>query len=178
MKIKLISFLFTTLIISCNLGNKKTNTDHKVEVIETTLSNEMPTNHINAWMDDCGFSFEFNGDTIWALGEHKIRYERLNDSLFEIFYPEKPMIIKDVRIENYEGSRYISFSNSGLGCCLHKTKNEIQFGADRLSFQKISDNSIKVFFPHKSFWKISRVSEREIYIYYEKNKIKYTEFKD
>lgn len=175
------TFILSIIIItSCNYNNetKKNSIIPKNEENKKLLSLEIPTNHINAWMDKCGFSFELNTDTMWAMGEHNIRYKRLNDSLFEVYYPENYRILDDIRIENYDGGRFISFSNSGLGCCVDKTKNEIYFGADRLFFKIINANTIKVFYPQKSIWKISRISEREIYIYNEKNKIKYTEFTD
>jgi len=118
----------STIIISCNY-DRESNKSSKVS--EKLLKTEvMPTNHINAWADRCGFSFEFSLDTIWALGVSNFRYKKLNDSLFEIYYPEKNQILKDVRKDNYESGRYISFSNSGLSCCIDKTKNEIYFGAD------------------------------------------------
>lgn len=178
MKKYFITILLVTIIVSCNQGSKKTNTNPNEGINKMALSQEMPTSHINAWRDGCGFSFELGNDTIWALGAHIIKYNRLNDSLFEIIYPKYPTVIKDVRIENYENSRKISFSNSGLACCLDKTKNEIYIGADRLKFERLSNNSIKIFYPQQSRWKISRVSDREIYIYNEKNKTKYNRFQD
>jgi len=138
----------STIIISCNY-DRESNKSSKVS--EKLLKTEvMPTNHINAWADRCGFSFEFSLDTIWALGVSNIRYKKLNDSLFEIYYPEKNQILKDVRKDNYESGRYISFSNSGLSCCIDKTKNEIYFGADWLKFQILNNSSIKVFYPKKT----------------------------
>ena len=167
-----------TTMLSCNSGSKKTNPSQDEGGNETHSLKDMPTNHINAWSDGCGFSFELLKDSMWALGIAFVKYERLNDSLFNITYPKNPMIIKDIRIDIYENSRFINFSNSGLGCCLDKNKNEIIFGADRLKFQKLSNNSIKIYFPQQSQWKISRVSEREIYINNERNRTKYTQFED
>jgi hypothetical protein len=157
MKKYFIKVLMITTMLSCNEANKKPNPTQDEVKNEKHSLQDMPTNHINAWTDGCGFSFELGND---------------------IIYPKQSLVIKDVKIDFYEKSRYISFSNSGLGCCLDKNKNEIYFGADLLKFEMMSNNSIKVFFPQKSFWKISRISDREIYIYNEKNKAKYTEFID
>jgi hypothetical protein len=178
MKKFFIKVLMITTILSCNEANNKTNATQDDVRNEIHSLQDMPTNHINAWSDGCGFSFELGNDSIWAFGDKYIKYERLNDSIFNIIYPNKPMVIKDAEIEFYEKSRYISFSNSGLTCCLDKNKNEIIFGADRLKFQKLSNNSIKVYFPLQSRWTISRVSDREIYIYNERNRTKYTQFED
>lgn len=177
MKKILIKILFITTITSCNIANEKKYQENEAEKDKHPLQN-MPTNNINAWSDECGFSFELHTNSIWAFGSEIIKYERLNDSIFNITYPENVTIIKDVKIESYENKRYISFSNSGLSCCLDQNKNEIIFGADRLKFQKIANNSIKIFFPKKSSWNISRISDREIYIYNKKNRVKYTEFND
>jgi len=177
MKKYFIKVLMITTMLSCNETNKKTNPTQDEVRNEKHSLQDMPTNHISAWSDGCGFSFELN-DSIWAFGDKYIKYERLNDSIFNIIYPKQPMVIKDVEITFYEKGRYISFSKSGLGCCLDQNKNEIIFGADRLKFQKLSNNSIKVSCPQQSQWKISRVSEREIYIYNDRNRTKYSEFKD
>jgi hypothetical protein len=176
MKKYFVKALLLTTIISCNVESDKINPPKNEIKQDISIVQNMPTNNISAWSDGCGFSFEFHNNSIWAMGVENIKYERLNDSIFNIIYPNKPMVINDVKIESNENSRYISFSNSGLTCCLDK--NEIIFGADRLKFQKLSNNSIKIFFPKKSTWKISRISDREIYISNEKNRIKYTEFND
>lgn len=165
-------------MLSCNEGSKKINQSQDEERNESHSLQEMPTNRINAWSDGCGFSFELGNDFIWALGDKYIKYERLNDTMFHIIYPKQPMVIKDIEIKFYNKSRFISFSNSGLTCCIDHEKNEIIFGADRLKFQKLSNNSIKVSFPQQSHWKISRVSEREIYIYNDRNRTKYSQFID
>ena len=176
MKKYFIKVLMITTMLSCNEANKKTNPTQDEVRNEKHSLQDMPTNHINAWSDGCGFSFELVNDSIWAFGDKYIKYERLNDSIFNIIYPKQPMVIKDVEIEFYEKSRYISFSKSGLTCCLDQNKNEIIFGADRLKFQKLSNNSIKVSCPQQSQWKISRVSEREIYIYNDRNRTKYSAY--
>ena len=168
-------FLITT-ILSCNEVSKKTEQTLNEDGNQTHSVQDMPTNHINAWSDGSGLSFELHNDSIWALGDEFIKYERLNDSIFNIIYPKNPMVLKDIKIEIYENSRYMIFSNSGLSC--HLDKNEIIFGADRLKFQKLSNNSVKVYYPQQSKWKISRVSNTEIYIYNEKNKTKYRQFLD
>jgi len=164
-----ITVSLITTILSCHEEIKKPDSKH----IEN-----MPTNHINAWSDGCGFSFELLHDSIYALSGTFIKYERLNDSLFNVIYPKYPMIVKDTRIDIYENNRFISFSNSGLTCCLDKNNNEIIFGADRLKFQKLSDNSVKIYYPEQSRWKISRVSDKEILIYNETNRTRYIEFRD
>jgi hypothetical protein len=148
-------------------------------VLGSTQENEgMPTNYINAWSDACNFSFELLNDNIYALGGNFIKYKRLNDSLFEVFYPKAALVLHDVSIEKYENNRYISFSNRMMGCCLEPNQNVIYFGPDRLKFQILSKRSIKVFCPKKSIWKISRISDSEIYIYNEWHKVKYSQFSD
>lgn len=148
-------------------------------VLGSTQENEgMPTNYINAWSDACNFSFELWNDTIYALGGNFIKYKRLNDSLFEVFYPKAALVLHDVSIEKYENNRYISFSNRMMGCCLEPNQNVIHFGPDRLKFLILSKRSVKVLFPKKSIWKISRVSDSEIYIYNDCNRVKYFEFLD
>jgi hypothetical protein len=148
-------------------------------VLGSTQENEgMPTNYINAWSDACNFSFELLNDNIYALGGNFIKYKRLNDSLFEVFYPKAALVLHDVSIEKYENNRYISFSNRMMGCCLEPNQNVIYFGPDRLKFQILSKRSIKVFCPKKSIWKISRISDSEIYIFNEWHKVKYSQFSD
>lgn len=178
MKKYFIKALLLTTIISCNIESEKINPPKNDAKQDISLVQNMPTNNINAWSDGCGFSFELHSNSIWAMGVENIKYERLNDSTFNIIYPNNPITINDVKIEFYENSRFISFSNSGQTCCLDQNKNEIIFGGDKLNFQKLSNNSIKVFFPTNSIWKISRVSDREIYITNKKNRIKYTAFND
>jgi len=178
MKKYFIKALLLITIISCNIESEKINPSKNEAEQDISLVQNMPTNNINAWSDECGFAFELHSNSIWAMGVENIKYERLNDSTFNIIYPNNPITINDVKIESSENSRYISFSNSGQTCCLDKNKNEIIFGADRLKFQNISKNSIQIFFPTNSIWEISRVSDRYIYISNKKNRIKYTAYND
>jgi hypothetical protein len=171
-------FLMTIVFMSCNYnGSNKSETESHETESNHSLNQEMPTNRIHAWSDGCGFSFELHEGTMWAFDGNEIRYNRLNDSIFEVIYPEKPQIFKNFKIQTYEGGRYISFDKN-QAYCLDETKNEIPFGADRLKFEIVSSNSIKVFFPKKSTWKISRISDEEIFIYNEKNKVEYKRFLD
>ena len=93
-----ITVSLITIILSCNQASKEANTSSNDGRNQTHSLQDMPTNHINAWSDRCGFSFELHHDSIWAFGDEFIKYERINDSLFNIIYPKKTMIIKDVRL--------------------------------------------------------------------------------
>ena len=183
MKRKFIIYFITISIFfvaGCNGCDKAKSGKNVVResVLGSAKENQgMPTNYINAWADACNFSFELGNDTIYALGGYFIRYKRLNDSLFEVFYPKTAFVLHDFSIEKYENDRCISFSNM-MGCCLDPNQNVIHFGPDRLKFQILSKRSIKVFCPKKSIWKISRISDSEIYIYNEWNRVKYSEFSD
>jgi len=170
----------TFFVAGCNGCDKEKTPEDSLRESDlgSAIENQgMPTNYINAWSDGCNFSFELGSDSIHAFGGTFIRYKRLNDSLFEVFYPKTALVLHDVSIKKYENDRWISFSKM-TGCCLDPNQNVIHFGPDQLKFQILSKSSVKVFYPKKSIWKISRISDTEIYIYNEWNRVKYSQFLD
>ena len=179
--LKILSFIFIFLfMLGCSQNANNQNTQDTQDEMSSSneRSNEMPTNQINAWTDGCEIAMEFARDnTIWALDSKTIKYSKINDSVFEIIYPKEPTIIKNIDIQTIGNLKYVSFHKS-LGNRINNEQNEIYFGADRLKFQTISKESIKVFYPSKSIWKIARISNSEIYIYNSSNKTRYQQFLD
>lgn len=172
MKSSRLILVFFVLCISC-VGKKQ---EAKNENSVNASVNSGPP--AAAWQDGCGFAFEFESNYyLFALGSNDVvKFSILNDSTYQIIYPNHPIKIKKIRIDTYESKSWVSYGNSGLTNCIDKKNKEILFGPDRLKYKTLDKDMIEVRFPPKSTWHFTRISEREMFISNGKFKLYFTEY--
>ena len=168
-------FVLLLLFISCNINNNNKEVTNQTTSELNLLDGE--------WTDQTGsmsFGVYTREDTniIHAFDTTIIKYKKLNDTLYQIIYPEK-LLLTNVEIESFYDKENII----GKGVLLHEwisidkfwsydfnSKNEeIIFGADDLKIKKISRNKIIIIFPKESFWIVKKDGDN-IEIYNKNNK--------
>ena len=173
MKSQLIILLFFVFCLGCAEKKQQENIDS----FENVSQKSGPP--AAAWQDECGFAFEFNTNKLFAIGTSDIvKFIVLNDSTYQVNYPNKPVSIKNVRFDTYEGKSWVSYGNSGLSNCINKKNKEILFGPDLLKYKILAKDVIEIQFPTKSTWHFYVISEREMEVSNGKKKVKLTEFVD
>ena len=178
--IKSKSYLITltiTLIFSCNNVSKQDQFNEE-NTNRTLLDGE--------WTDGSGdFSIIYMDSNKIMAFDTFILISKINDSLYSIHYPKEPMILNAKFDSNLDNENHVGDSlknnewiNFGLQTNYYDSRTkEIILGADRLKFIKKKNNTIMVYFPSESIWKVRKTKDG-IDIFNDKNSKTYHRFID